>query len=147
LLRLPLVGQELLLLTFTEELLLLGLLAGRLGLGEVGVVDGLRDGDTGQVDLGGGGDNVGLGDSSQGDTVESERTRDEEETGIELLQEDDSLASESTGQEDEDGTGGDGRSELGLADGLSASLGLGDILALRRVSMKDKDGIRCGLTG
>lgn len=128
LLRLPLVGQELLLLTFTEELLLLGFLAGSLGLGEVGVVDGLGNGNTGQVNLGGGGDNVGLGDSSQGDTVESERTRDEQETGIELLQEDDSLSSESTGQEDEDGTGGDGRSELGLADSLSAGLGLGDIL-------------------
>lgn len=131
-LRLPLVGQELLLLTFTEELLLLGLLTGSLGLGEVGVVDGLGNGDTGQVNLGGGGDNVGLGNSSQGDTVESERTRDEQETGIELLQEDDSLSSESTGQEDEDGTGGDGGSELGLADSLSAGLGLGDILALHR---------------
>lgn len=128
LLRLPLVGQELLLLTFSEELLLLGFLAGSLGLGEVGVVDGLGNGNTGQVNLGGGGDNVGLGDSSQGDTVESERTRDEQETGIELLQEDDSLSSESTGQEDEDGTGGDGRSELGLAGSLSADLGLGDVL-------------------
>jgi hypothetical protein len=130
LLRLPVVRQELLLLTFTEEFLLLGVLAGSLGLGEVGVVDGLGDRDTGQVDLGRGGDDVGLSDSSQGNTVESERTRDEQETRVQLLQEDDSLSSESTGQEDEDGSGGDGRSELGLAGGLSADLGLGDVLTL-----------------
>lgn len=132
LLRLPVVRQELLLLTLTEEFLLLGVLAGSLGLGEVGVVDGLGDGNTGQVNLGRGSDNVGLSDSSQRDTVESEGTRDEQETRVQLLQEDNSLASESTGQEDKDGTGGDRGSELGLAGGLSADLGLGDVLTLSR---------------
>lgn len=82
LLRLPVVRQELLLLTLTEEFLLLGVLAGSLGLGEVGVVNGLGDGNTGQVNLGRGSDNVGLSDSSQGDTVESEGTRDEQETRV-----------------------------------------------------------------
>lgn len=148
LLGLPVVRQELLLLTLTEEFLLLGVLAGSLGLGEVGVVDGLGDRDTGQVDLGRGGDDVGLSDSSEGDTVESERTRDKQETRVQLLQEDDSLSSESTGQEDEDGTGGDGRSELGLADGLSADLGLGDVLTLlRRVSRRLQSCIGACLRG
>jgi hypothetical protein len=136
LLRLPVVGQELLLLTFTEELLLLGLLTGRLGLGKVGVVDGFGNRDTGQINLGGSGNDVSLTDSSHRNTVESERTRDEEQTGIELLQEDDSLSSESTGQEDKDGSGGDGSSELGLADSLSADLGLGDILGLQRTNAR-----------
>ena len=69
LLRLLLLWERLLLLALTEELSLLGGL-GSLGLGEVGVVDGLGDRDGGDVDLGGGSDNVGLADSSEWDTVD-----------------------------------------------------------------------------
>lgn len=69
LLRLLLLWERLLLLALTEELSLLGGL-GSLGLGEVGVVDGLGDRDGRDVDLGGGSDNVGLADSSEWDTVD-----------------------------------------------------------------------------
>jgi hypothetical protein len=48
-----------------------------------------------------------------------------------LLQENDPLAPESSSQQDQDGSGGDGRSELGGARGLSGSLGLSDILGLK----------------
>jgi hypothetical protein len=58
-----------LLLSLSEEL---SLLAGldTLGLGEESVVDGLGNGNRGDVDLGRGGDNVGLVNSSEGNTVE-----------------------------------------------------------------------------
>lgn len=69
LLGLLLRGELLLLLTLSEELALLGGLGG-LGLGEVGVVDGLGELHGSDVDLGGGGDNVGLRDTTEGDTVE-----------------------------------------------------------------------------
>lgn len=130
LLALPVVRQELLLLVVSEELVLLALLSG-LRLGEVGVVDGLRDGDASEVDLGRGGNDVGLADSSEGNSVEPERSANEQQTAVQLLQENDPLAPESSSQQDQDGSGGDGRSELGGARGLSGSLGLSDILGLK----------------
>lgn len=69
LLRLLLLREGLLLLALAEELALLGRL-GRLDLGEVGVVDRLGDLGVRNVDLGRGGDNVGLRDATEGNTVE-----------------------------------------------------------------------------
>lgn len=98
-----------------------------------GAPEGWREkkahGEGGEIDLGGGGDNVGLVDPPQGDTVDLEGSGNEEETAsLELLEEDDTLATEAAGEEDEDGSGGDGRAELGGAERLAARLGGLDVL-------------------
>jgi len=79
----------------------LGLLGG-LGSLEVGVVDVLGDGDLRDVDNSGGGDNLAGDRSSERDTVDLVWSSDEEKSRLELLQEDNSLASGGTGEEDED---------------------------------------------
>jgi hypothetical protein len=129
LLALPVIRQKLLLLVVAEELVLLALLAG-LRLGEVGVVNGLGNGDTSKVYLGRGSNDVGLTDSSKGNTVEPERSADEQKSAVQLLQENDPLAPESSSQQDQDGTGSDGRSELSGSRGLSGNLRLLDVLSL-----------------
>ncbi len=116
-------GVSLLVGGVSEEALL-GVDLGGLLLLEVSVVDLLVNLDVSDVDLGRGGDNVGLVDTSDGDTVDLERTSDEKKTGVELLQEYDALATETTSKEDEDGTGGDGRLELGGL--VDLAVGLGD---------------------
>lgn len=70
LLRLPLFGQHLLLFAFPKELALLGVL-GCLGLCEIGVVDGFGDGNAGDVDFCRGCDDIGLTDTTEGNTVDS----------------------------------------------------------------------------
>ena len=72
----------------------------------------------GDVELGGGGSNVGLVDPPQGDTVDLEGTGNEEETRGEGLQIHNPLSPESTRQENEDSSLGDGVTGL-------ANLGLG----------------------
>lgn len=109
--------------SISEELLGLGSLLS-LGLSEGGIID-LGDIDALKVNLGGSGESVVLLDASNGNTVELEGTGDGEETGLELLQENDSLASESTGEEDKDGAGRDGLSELGSAGLVSVRSRLG----------------------
>lgn len=97
---------------------LIGKELGRLGrllsllLGE-GLVSDLGGVDALEVDLGAGGDGVHLVDASHRHTVELEGTSDGEETGLQVLEEHDSLASESTSEEDEDGAGRDRLAELG----------------------------------
>lgn len=113
LLLLSLGAEALSTLLLLEELSLLVGGLGSLGLDEVGVVDGLGDLDGRDVNLGRGGDNVGLRDSSEGNTVDESGSGDEEKTRGELSEVDDSLSSVSSGEEDEDGSGGDGRSETG----------------------------------
>lgn len=83
----------------------------------------------GEVNLGRGGDNVGLVNATKGDTVDLEGTGHEEETRGELTENDNALASESTGEEDDDGSGDDGRTELGGLDRLARDLGLTDVVA------------------
>mmetsp|Transcript_66854 Transcript_66854/g.161662 ORF Transcript_66854/g.161662 Transcript_66854/m.161662 type:complete len:221 (-) Transcript_66854:2-664(-) len=78
------------------------------GVGHLGGVDGS------DIDLGGGGDDVGLVHTAKGDTVDLEGARDEQETRLELTQEDDALTLEATGKEDEHSARGDGATELGL---------------------------------
>ena len=53
----------------------------------------------------GSGDNIAGIDSSEGDTVDLEWASDEQDTLVEVLQEDDALATETASEEDEDGTG------------------------------------------
>jgi hypothetical protein len=147
LLRLLCLWHLVLLLTLSKELsLLVGL--DTLGLGEESVVDGFGNGNGSNVDLGRGSDNVGLVDSSEGNTIEPdplvlvlccllvplyisdslERTGNEQETRVELLKEDDPLSAVLSAEQDQDGSGGDGLPQCGLGVGLSGSLWSGNIL-------------------
>jgi hypothetical protein len=95
-----------------EEFLLLGLL-GLLLLGEVLVVELVQSLNTGQVDLGGGGNDVSGVDSAEWDTVDLEWSADEEETVGEWLEVDNTLATEAAGEDDEDGSWLKRRTESG----------------------------------
>jgi hypothetical protein len=97
------------------------------------------------VDLSGGGDDGGLVDSSEGNTVKLEGTSDQEEARLELSQEDDSLALESTDQENQDGTRDDVSSEsvsLGGLSGVSSDSG-----GFSGVPLRDSDGSSFSSTG
>ena len=61
-----------------------------------------------QVNLVGCGDYIAGIDSSERNAVDFEWTGDEENTLLECLEEDDTLAAETTSEEDEDGAGGEG---------------------------------------
>ena len=109
------------LLSLLEESLLTGL-----GLGLVGgEVLGLRDLlnllliEAGDIDLVRGGDDVARVDPSERDAVDLERSGDEEDTLVEGLDENDALAAEATGQEDQDGTGLEGLAGSPGADSLA----------------------------
>ena len=76
-----------------------------------------------EVDLGGCSQSVSLVHSLEGDTVDLVGAGDEEQTGGELLEEDNASAAEATGEEDQNGAGGNALSELG-------GLGLGGLLVV-----------------
>lgn len=109
------------LLALLEE----GLLAVLLGLllpGKVRLAaDLVEDGrfNAGDVDGCPGGDHVTGVDTSERDTVDLERTSDEENTLVKSLEEDNTLAAEATGEENEDGTGLEGRARLVRVDSLA----------------------------
>lgn len=95
------------LLALLEESVGASLLLGLLG-GEVlwlGDLVNLLLVEAGDVDLVGGGNDVSGVDAAQGDTVDLEGTGDEEDALVEVLEEDDALATETAGEEDQDGTG------------------------------------------
>jgi hypothetical protein len=109
------------LLALLEELGLAGLLVGRL-TGEVLLVGDLLDllgVNTGDINLVGCGDNVAGVDAANGDTVDLEGAGDEENTLVEGVQEDDTLATEAASEENEDGAGDEGRARGGSTDGLA----------------------------
>lgn len=87
------------------------LLGGTLGSGllESGVSDASVNLDSGNINLGLGGNDVGLIDTLNWDTVDFVGTSDQEETGFELLKEDNTTTSKTTSQKDQDGTRSDGR--------------------------------------
>lgn len=93
--------------TLLEESLL-GLLLSLLLLGEVlggrDLLEGLGV-NAADVDTLGGGDHVAGVDTADGDTVDLEGAGDEENTLVEVLEEDDTLATEAASEEDQDGTG------------------------------------------
>jgi len=122
-------GKGLLLLLTLEESLLSGGLLGGLGAGKVGIVQLSIDLGGIKLDLGGGGNDVGLVDTLEGDTVDLEGAGDEQQARLELLQEDNTLAAVATGQEDKDGTGNDGAAELGNTGVLAVLLGESNILS------------------
>lgn len=74
-----------------------------------------------EVDSGRGGDDHGLNDSLEGDTVEAVGPSDQKEAGLELLEEDDSLSSESPGEENQDLASLDASSEFSGSWGLAGS--------------------------
>ena len=95
------------LLALLEESLLANLLLGLVG-GEVLWLRDLLDllgVEAGDVDLERGGDNVARVNPAQGDAVDLEGAGDEEDALVEGLKEDDALATEAAGDEDQDGTG------------------------------------------
>jgi len=79
----------------------LGLL-GSLGLLEGGISDVLHV-DRGDIDLGGGGNDVSGIDATKRDTVELVRARDEEKTALETLQEHGAATSKAAGKDDHNG--------------------------------------------
>lgn len=98
-------------LTLLEESLLGALLVGLLVASKVLLAGDLGDGlrvDALDWDGGLGGDHIAGVDAAEGDTVDLEWAGDEENTLVEGLEEDHTLATETTGKEDEDGTGGEG---------------------------------------
>jgi hypothetical protein len=78
----------------------------------------------------GGGNNVSGVDSSQGNTVDLEWARDQQGVVLQVLQVDNSLASESTGQEDQDSAWNQRGSQLLWARSLSGLLGDWSVLSL-----------------
>jgi len=95
------------LLALLEERILTRLVGG-LVLGEVAVLADLVYDllvDTLQINLGGGSDNISCVYPSQRNAVDFERTGDEEDTLGKVLEENDTLAAETTSEEDDDGTG------------------------------------------
>lgn len=109
------------LLSLLEESLLAGLLLGLLanevlGLGDLVDLLGV---DAREVDLLRCSDDVSGVDSSQGDTVDLEGAGDEQDTLVEGLQEDDTLAAEAAGEQDQDGAGLQGLARLPGANGLA----------------------------
>jgi hypothetical protein len=79
---------------------------------EEGIVD-LGDINTGEGDGGGGGDGVNLVDALKRDTVDLVGSGDQEEAGVESLEHNDALSTETTGEEDENATGFEALAELG----------------------------------
>ena len=103
------------LLALLEESLLGALLVGLLVAGEVVGVGDLLEGlavKTVDGDGGAGGDHVAGVDATERDTVDLEGTGDQEDTLVEGLKENDTLAAETTSEEDEDGTGLEGSTGL-----------------------------------
>jgi hypothetical protein len=104
-----------------EESFLAGLVLANLTskvLGLCDLVDLLRI-QTGQVDLLRGGDNVSGVNTSQGNTIDLKGASDEKDTLVEGLKENDTLASESASQKDEDGAGGQGFARSPRSEGLA----------------------------
>ena len=109
------------LLALLEESLL-GLLLGLLVLGEVAGGGGLLNGlgvNTGDVDTLGGGDHVAGVHATERDTVDLERTGNKENTLVEVLEENDTLAAETASEEDQDGAGNEGLADLGGTQSLA----------------------------
>jgi hypothetical protein len=97
--------------TLGKECLGVGLLGD--SVADEGLVGNLGDIDTCDRDLGRGAESVDLVNALKRNAVDLVGAGDEEEAGLKLLEEDDSLSAETAGEEDEDGAGGDALAELG----------------------------------
>merc|ERR1711941_103201 len=92
-------SKELLLLDGSDEGLVGAPVAGLGDLVEDLAIEALH------INGGAGGDDIAGIDSSEWDTVDLEWAGDKEDTLTKVLEEDDTLATESTGEQDEDGAG------------------------------------------
>lgn len=82
------------------------------------------------INLGGGGNNIGLVDATQRHTVDLVRTSDEQKTAFELLQDNDTLALVAASQQNSDGARSDrGAKTRSLDDLLLSNLARSDILS------------------
>lgn len=120
------------LLALLEERILTRL-AGGLVLGEVTVLAGLLQGllvHTLQVDRGGGSNDIAGVDPSQGNTVDFERAGDKENTLGKVLEDDDTLAAETTSEEDNNGSGLEGLTGLRGAGSFAGLLSRSAMLQL-----------------
>lgn len=110
------------LLSLLEESLL-GLLLLALLLGEVVGGGRLLDGllvNAANIDARAGRDHVAGIHPSEGNTIDLEGASDEEDTLVEVLEEDDTLATETAGEEDQNGARLEAFPQLGWADGLAS---------------------------
>jgi hypothetical protein len=127
------------LLSLLEKGLLAGLLLGLLR-GEVLRLRDLLDlglVDTGKVDFQGCGDDVSRVDAAEGDAVDLEGAGDEQDTLVEVLEEDDTLAAEAAGEQNQDGAGLERAARSPGADGLADLINerkLASILYSRRAA-------------
>ena len=93
------------------------------GIIDAGSVDSVKG------DGGGSWDHVGLVDSSERNSVDLVWAGDQQEAAFELLDEDHSSASESSGKDDEDGSWGNAAPQFGwVVDSWSAEVG-GDVVS------------------
>lgn len=109
------------LLALLEESILSGLVRG-LVLGEVTLLRGLLQNtliNTLDVDGGGGSNDIAGVYAAQGNAVNLEGTGDEENTLGKVLEDNDTLATEATSEEDDDGTGLEGSTRLSRASSLT----------------------------
>ena len=110
---------------------------------EIVIIDVLGDLDSRNVNLGLGGNNEGLGDSSEGEVVQFVRSCDEKKSGLlELLEEDDALSLMATSQDNENSSRDDRlakRSSLVMSEGEFGSLAefSGKLSAGRGLGMRD----------
>jgi len=77
-----------------------------------GLVGDLGDINAGDIDLGAGGNGVDLVNALKRHAVDLVGAGDQDESGFELLEENNSLSAEPTGEEDKDAAGGNATSEL-----------------------------------
>merc|ERR1719251_395713 len=98
--------------------------------GEIFVIDGVGDLDSGDINLGGGGQQEPLVHPSEGSSVQFEGAGDEKQPSLQLLQDHDSLPLVHTGQEDGHGAGGQGGADspLVLGEEVDGGAGSGGIL-------------------
>jgi hypothetical protein len=82
----------------------------------------------GKVNLGGGSNDIGSVDTLHGDTIDLVGTSDQQKTGVEGLEADDTLTTETTSKEDEDSSGSDAAADGGSLGSLARLLGLGNVL-------------------
>jgi len=115
-----------------------------LGTAEVIVVQSVRNGNAGNVDLSLGGDDVDLVDSSKRASVNAERSGDEEKAGSQLLQEHDALSLVDAGEKDQHRSGSDGGTQLAVVlterlfvGGLSLFAALGGQRARRLLKLNE----------
>mmetsp|Transcript_10604 Transcript_10604/g.21189 ORF Transcript_10604/g.21189 Transcript_10604/m.21189 type:complete len:209 (-) Transcript_10604:42-668(-) len=109
-----------------ESFLTIGRLGG--GTGKVGIGNAGHIHST-DIDLGGGSNHISLVDTTEGNTVDLVGSSHKKKTRLQCLQADNTLSTEASREEDADGSGGEGATDLGGVLLLGAGvLGLGHVV-------------------